>query len=95
MNISELLALAIQKAQLKNKRQLAAKLNIAEAHMGKYQKGHYLPSDETLFKLCRLAETDPAQWLLWARMQREEGEARQEWEKIAAIYVKETSTQVA
>ncbi len=95
MNIRELLALARQKSNVKSNRQLSIKLQIAESNLGNYEKGWYIPTDDILCKICKLADNDPKPWLLWARIQREQGEARQHWEKITAAYVKSTTSQVA
>ncbi len=95
MNIRELLVQARHGAGVNSNRQLAFKLGIANSHLGKYEQSAYLPGDEILCNICELANANPAEWLLWARMQREEGKARQYWEEIKAAYVKRRPAQVA
>ncbi|MGH0003917.1 hypothetical protein ACQU0X_27910 [Pseudovibrio ascidiaceicola] len=95
MNIRELLERARVRSGLNSKRQVAIEVGIAASIMTQYERGVFIPTDEILCDFCALAEVDPKRWLLWARMQREQGKARQHWEEIAAMYVKETGPQAA
>ncbi len=86
MDISLLLALARQRSGLGTNNKVAHAVGARSAQMTQYERGHYLPTDKVLIKLCDLAREAPEPWLLQARVLREEGEAKALWQGIMKAY---------
>ncbi|HEY2071687.1 MAG TPA: hypothetical protein VGG48_19160 [Rhizomicrobium sp.] len=76
MDIVELLDRAAARLGVNSGRSLARALNISSGLLSRYQLKQSVPNDETMLRICALANVDPARGLLLVNMWRSKSHAR-------------------
>jgi len=83
MNISTLMDMARQCAQIRSDRHLAMREGWSQTSVTNWRQGRFVPSPEHVITLCNLAEIPPEVGLAWRNVWQAKGEARKICERIA------------
>ncbi len=83
MNISTLMDMARQRAQIRSDRHMANRLGITSTSLSMWRRGLTVPTPGHLINLCELAQIPPEVGLAWRNAWQAEGEVREICERIA------------
>lgn len=82
MNASHLLALVMQRQGLTSYRQIGFKIGVNGVGVAGWAAGRSNPTDENIILLCKLADEDPAHWIVSIRFEAANPRTRSVWAEI-------------
>ena len=83
MNISTLMDLARQNAQIRSDRHLAMRLDLSQSGVSGWRRGINVPSPDDVIFLCELAEIPPEVGLAWRNVWHSEDRGKSICTRIA------------